>query len=367
MLKSNCFILLIILGIRLNVIGQDSRAGLFDHIFDSLYQSGKFSGNVLIAEKGKPIYLRSFGNADEENKRQIDSNSMFLLGSVSKQFTAFALVLLVHQGKLNLDDNIQKFIPTLPYQNITVRELLNHTSGVPDYISLMQAKWNKLKIASNNDMLDMLVQYHPPVLFEPGARYEYSNTGYALLALIIEKASGMTFGNFMEDQIFQPLGLNRTIVYSRRYKQRTVTDYALGYVYNDSLKTWVLPDSDAKWKSALWEDGIEGEDGINSTTDNMLKWDQALYFNPLLSAIELAEIFTPGKVQTGETDYGFGWHIKTFAGYGRIAFHSGGWPGYIAYIERHMDSYKTIIILRNRFSPETRMPIAEIRSILYSH
>src|ERR1700710_2888977 len=109
MLKSNCVFLLIILGIHLKVVGQDPRTGQIDRIFDSLYRSGKFSGNVLIAEKGISIYQRSFGNADEENKTVLDNNAMFLLGSVSKQFTAFAIVLLAHQGKLNLDDTIQKF------------------------------------------------------------------------------------------------------------------------------------------------------------------------------------------------------------------------------------------------------------------
>ncbi len=159
--------------------------------------------------------------------------------------------------------------------------------------------------------------------------------------------------------------MQRTIVYTRRYKPRPVNDYALGYVYDDSLRSFVLPDESAKFKNLLWEDGIVGEDGVNSTVTDMLIWDQALYRNSLINAASINEIFTPGTVTQGQTDYGFGWHIKSLDPYGKIAYHSGGWPGYIAYIERHLDHRKTIIILRNKFTPELKMPIDAIRAILY--
>jgi CubicO group peptidase (beta-lactamase class C family) len=344
---------------------QDNRINQIDSIFSSLYSSGKFNGNVLIAERGQAIYQKSFGLANEQTQQPLDINSMSLLGSVSKQFTAAAIVLLKERGMLKYEDDIQEYLPGLPYKGITIRHLLTHTSGLPDYISMMDQLWDKTRFASNMDMINMLALLHPPVFFEPGARYAYSNTGYALLAQIIEIVSGDSYTHFMEDALFQPLGMKRTIVYTRRYQPRRVKDYALGYVYNDSLHQYSLPDVDPKFRTALWEDGIVGQDGVNSTAGDLLIWDQSMYANTLISHAALDEIFTPAKVTTGETDYGFGWHIKSLPVYGTVTYHSGGWPGYIAYIERHVDNNKTIIILRNRFTPETRIPIDQIRSILY--
>ncbi len=345
---------------------QDDRARKLDIIFSGLYATGKFSGNVLIAENGTVLYQKSFGLADETSKRPIDLNSLFLLGSVSKQFTAFAIVLLKEQGKISYNDTLRYFFPELPYENITIRQLLTHTSGVPDYIGIMNSLWDKSKYASNSDMIQTLVRYHPPIQFLPGTKYEYSNTGYALLASIIEKVSGMSFAQFMDEKIFRPLGMHRTIIYTRRFKPREVTDYALGYVYDDSLHNFVLPDQSAKFKNLLWEDGVVGEDGVNSTVGDLLIWDQALYHNKLIAYDHMAEIFTPQKLDSGVSDYGFGWHVKSVNDYGRIAYHSGGWPGYMAYIERHLNHHKTIIILRNKFSPELKMPIDQIRAILYN-
>jgi CubicO group peptidase (beta-lactamase class C family) len=353
--------------ISLELFSQDPRIQKLDRIFSSLYATGEFSGNVLIAENGKALYQKSFGFADETTKRPVDINTMSLLGSVSKQFTAFAIVLLKEQGKLSFDDSLEQYFPALPYKHITVRQLLTHTSGIPDYAALMDHFWDKSKFASNRDMVDMLVRYHPGALLAPGEKYQYSNTGYALLASIIEQVSGMSYEEFMEEKIFGPLGMMHTLVYTRRFKPRKVADYALGYVYDDSLHNYILPDQSSKWKNGLWEDGIVGEDGINSTASDMLVWDQALYKNNLISATSLNEIFTQGLVAQGQTDYGFGWHIKSVDGYGKIAYHSGGWPGYMAYIERHLDHNKTIIILRNKFIPELKMPVDSIRAILYSN
>jgi len=351
----------------LQVFSQDPRIQKLDSIFAALYSTGQFSGNVLIAENGKTIYHKTFGYADEIKKRPVDINTVSLLGSVSKQFTAFAIVLLKEQGKLSFDDSLRHYFTALPYKGITVKQLLTHTSGIPDYAALMDHFWDKSKFASNSDMIDMLVQYHPGVFFAPGEKYQYSNTGYALLASIIEKASGMRYEEFMEKKIFAPLGMMHTLIYTRRFKPRQVADYALGYVFDDSLHSYILPDISSKWKNAIWEDGIVGEDGVNSNVQDMLIWDQALYKNNLVSAASLSEIFTPGSVAQGQTDYGFGWHIKSVDGYGKIAYHSGGWPGYMAYIERHLDNNKTIIILRNKFTPELKMPIDSIRAILYSN
>jgi CubicO group peptidase (beta-lactamase class C family) len=344
---------------------QDNRANQLDSIFSALYDAGEFNGNVLIAEDGKPLYQKSFGLANNENLQRLNVNSPLLLGSMSKQFTAFGIVLLKQQGRLNYDDNIQQYLPELPYKDITIRHLLTNTSGLPDYSRIMDSHWNNNKYASNQDKVSMLVKYHPAIYFKPGTWCEYSSTGYVILSLLIEKLSGISYQQFMQDNIFKPAGMKRTMIYTHYSLPRQQIEYAVSYTYQDSLYQYNLSYPSSAHETAGWEDGIVDQDVISSTTSDLLIWDQLLYNNKLIPADALQEIFTPAKTKTGETDYGFGWHIQQLYQYGKIAYHRGDWPGYIAYIERHMDSKKTIIILRNRFTPQIEIPIDRIRSILY--
>jgi len=343
---------------------QQSPYGRLDSIFSVLFNSGQFSGNVLIAKNGKPVYEKSFGFADIENQVPNGPDTRFLLASVSKQFTAVGIVLLKEAGKLNYDDEVAKYIPELPYPGITIRQVLNHTSGLPDYDALMNHCWDKTKFATNNDMLKMLIQYHPNPFFPPGQRYLYSNTGYALLAIIIERVSGMSFTDYMELKVFSPLRMAHTIIFTRRARPRAVEHYATGYVYVDSLKTFVIPEEHPIWSQALWEDGVYGEDGVNATVDDMLKWDQTVYQRSFVSLDDWQQILTPGKPSDGKSDYGFGWHLISPEGKGRIAFHTGGWPGFITYNEQGLDQNYSIIILRNKFAPQTRVPVDMIRDII---
>lgn len=356
----------ILLLIAIRVIAQQSKPARLDSIFTALYNSGQFSGNVLIAENGQILFQKTYGLADIEKNVPNDFQTRFLLGSVSKQFTAAAIVLLKEAGKLQYDDLVTKYLPGLPYTGITIRQVLNHTSGLPDYDALMQHKWDISKFATNDDMLKMLVQYNPDPFFPPGQKYLYSNTGYAILALVIEKVSNTSYPDFMKNKLFSPLGMSNTLIYTRRARPMQVADAAIGYVYNDSLKTFVLPEQHPMWKNALWEDGVYGEDGVNSTVGDMLKWDQVVYTHALLTTDDWQQILAPGKVVEGTNDYGFGWHIINPNANGRIAYHSGGWPGFIAYNEQGLDKNYSIIILRNKFTTHIRMPVDAIRSILDS-
>ncbi|PMD88390.1 serine hydrolase, partial [Siphonobacter sp. BAB-5405] len=146
-----------------------------------------FSGVVLIAEKGKPVYHRAFGYQNFDTRQSMTTASVFELASLSKQFTAMTILLLKEAGKLQYDDPIENYLPGLPYPGVTIRHLLNHTSGLPDYQEVMDQHWDKSKVAGNADNIAYLIQYHPERQFEPGSRYEYSNTGYMLLASIVEK------------------------------------------------------------------------------------------------------------------------------------------------------------------------------------
>jgi CubicO group peptidase (beta-lactamase class C family) len=356
-----------------SIYGQSNEKKL-DSLFSKLYSQKKFNGNILVAEKGKVVYQNSFGLANEETKENLTENSIFELASVSKQFTAMGIVILKEKEKLSYSDPIGKYIPELSfYKNVTIRNLLQHTSGLPDYMELLDSllideSWDsKTKIATNNDIVATFAKYKPKLSFQPNSKWEYSNTGYALLASIIEKASGLTYAEFLKKSIFLPLKMNNSFVYCRRLSPRKLENYAFGYVYSDSLKRNILPDSIQRLDLMVYcLDGIVGDGTVNSTMGDLLKWDRALYTSNLVSQNSLNEIFSSGFLNNKKnTDYGFGWSLENSKDFGKIVKHSGSWPGYKTYIERHLKNDKTIIFLENNDNPKISNPISDIRNIVY--
>lgn len=344
------------------------RVAIIDSVVNDLFKSERFNGNVLVAEKGNVLYNKSFGNANESTKELLNENSIFELASVSKQFTAMAIVILKEKGKLSYEDKISTFLPQLSnYKNVTIKHLLNHTGGLPDYMDLMDSLFDKRKIATNKDIVDLFAKHNPKILFEPNTKWEYSNTGYAFLASIIEKVSGTSYGNYLQKAIFKPLEMNNTFVYTRRFAPKKISNYAFGYIYSDSLKKYILPDELEETKMVIWLDGIVGDGTVNSTVNDLLKWDRALYTEKLVSSESKKEIFSAVELNNkSKRDYGFGWALSDDETYGKIVNHSGGWPGYKTFIERHIDNDKTIIVLQNHESVSTTKLFAYLRSIIYN-
>lgn len=345
--------------------GQN-RIELIDSVLQTMHANHNFNGNVLLAEGGEIIYQQSFGYANEETKQKLDENSIFELASVSKQFTAMAIMLLKEKGKLALDDEIAKHIPELGfYKGVTIRNLLNHTGGLPDYMGIMDSIFDKSKIATNKDIISIFSEKKPEKLFEPNSKYEYSNTGYALLASIIEKTSGMTYADYLQKNIFDPLKMTRTFVYTRRYAPKKVENYAFGYVHSDRSEQYILPDELDETKMVIWLDGIVGDGCVNSTVVDLLKWDRALYNEQLISRGAMNEVFKVAVLKDlTSTNYGFGWGVDDSTEFGKVVSHGGGWPGYVTYIERHLTNDKTIIILQNH--DNVSIPAKSIRYILYN-
>lgn len=343
--------------------GQDHNKKI-DEIFTELANDKKFNGNVLVAEKGNIVYQKSFGFANEATGEMLNNNTIFELASVSKQFTAAAIAILEQNKKLSYEDDLAKFIPELAfYKGVKIKHLIHHTGGLPDYMELMYFNWDKSKIATNKDMIAILAEKKPTALFEPNTKFEYSNTGYALLGSIIEKVSGKTYGNFLQDNIFKPLKMNSSFVYTRRYAPKKVENYAYGYVYSEALKKYVLPDEVDGEDMVYWLDGIVGDGTVNSTTGDLLKWDRALYGTALLPKAAIDRLFEPIELNDKtKSNYGFGWMIEDLKDYGKIVSHSGGWGGYSTYIERHITNDKTIIILENSTSS---FPVNKLRKVLY--
>lgn len=312
----------------------------------------RFNGNVLVAENGKIIYQHSFGLADFDNNRLLNDSSVFELASVSKQFTATAILLLKDKDKLKLTDSLRHYFPELPYANITIWHMLTHTSGLPDYFGEMINSWDTAKIAFNEDMIGLLANKKIPAVFEPGKNWEYSNTAYAILASIVEKVSGQSYKEYMAENIFQPLNMTHTRIYNtRRSLKDTIPNYAYGFIYNDSLKKYILPDNDPDSRFVVYMDGIQGDGIVNSSTADLLKWDRAVKNHTLLKEETQKEMLKEQSLSdtANKIFYGFGVGLrKTELGY--IISHSGGWPGYTTYLARNTDKDQTFIVLSNNNS-----------------
>lgn len=353
------------------VVAQTRKINQLDSLFNHLYTSGEFNGNVLIAEHGNVIYEKSFGLANEETHERLNNETVFELASVSKQFTAMGIVQLQKEGKLSYDDLISTYIPELKnYGNITIQQLLIHTGGLPDYMQLMmENKGDNVNSITNDDVIRFFQEVNPEKDFEPGEQFNYSNSGYVILASIIERVSGKSYENYLKEKIFIPLEMNNTFVYRRRYQPKEIGNYALGYIYSDSLKRKILPDEEGKNSHYVYLDGMFGDGMVNSNLHDLLKWDRALYTNKLINDEDKKIIFSSYKTNDSlETAYGFGWFINQDSLYGKRVSHTGRWAGYLTVFERNIDHDKTIIILQNNETNITEnisLIAQNIRKILF--
>lgn len=323
-----------------------------------------FSGMVMVAAQGKAVYHKGFGYANAEGKQKIDTASIFELASVSKQFTAMLVAMLHDEGKLNYDDPVEKYLPGLPYLGITIRHLLNHTSGLPDYQQLMDEHWDKSKVATNEDILFYLKKFHPPIFFAPGEKYLYSNTGYVLLGSIVEKTSGKDFVKYCRERIFDPLAMTSTNIRTKKGKD-SISNFALGYIFVPEKNKYVRADSFPSSNYTIWLGGRKGPGRISSTTSDLLKWDRALYAEKLVNAQTVIELFTPAKLKNDSlSNYGFGWMIRRDSTLGKIVYHTGDNPGYKTEILRYIDKDKTVIILCNNAHAKFDALVKEVEQLL---
>lgn len=293
--------------------------------------------SVLVVRDGAPVVRRSYGLADLETGTPAAPHTNYRLASVSKQFTATAILLLARDGKLGLDDPVRKWLPSLPAKAadaITIEHLLTHTSGVIDYEDLMAE--DATEQVHDADALRLL-ETQNRTYFAPGSDYRYSNSGYALLALIVEKASGKRYADFLRERIFLPLGMDRTMAYEKGISE--VSDRAYGYSLIDGR--WQRTDQSST--SAVLGDG-----GIYSSIDDLAKWDAAQYDDRLLDARSRKLATTPWtKTDDPAVEYGYGWRIT-----GETLWHSGETIGFRNVIVRYPQRRLTVVVLTNRDDPE---------------
>lgn len=338
-----------------------AHAQTFTHRIDSLLapwnQKNGPGMAALLVEGGQVEYRKSFGLADIDARTPITGDTQFLLASLTKQFTAMAIMILADQGKLRFDDMLAKFCPEFPaYATmITIRNLLEHTSGLPDYEKLLvgdvhedyfrSSKSSPAKHEFTAAEALAALSRQPKLRFAPGTRFEYSDSGYVVLGQIIERVTGERYAEFLKQAIFDPLGMHDTLVVDERNQK--APRLALGYA-----------ERHGEWQDISYtpENHIYGEDDVVSTVGDLYKWDQALYTERLVRRSTLQLAFTPGRLNDGEeimTDilgrpnsYGFGWFISSLDG-AKTVEHSGGWAGYVTYILRIPSRRVTSIVLSN--------------------
>lgn len=331
--------------------GTSSRATIQQ--VDAIMQryTGAVPGATLLVFKdGKPLIRRGYGLADLERHVAATPATNYRLASVTKQFIAAAVLLLAEDGKLSLDDSLRKWLPSLPESDaaITLHEVLDHTSGLPEYEDRIPPGASATNQLSDDDILRMLSATDEHY-FAPGSQYRYSNAGYVLLGLVIERASGTSLQAFLAQRIFQPLHMTHTLMYVAGGGPE-VSNRAYGY--SEENGTWVRTDQSPA--SALRGDG-----GIYSSIDDMAKWDAALYDDRLLDAESRRLAFSPHVKVVGEAyaaEYGYGWRIT-----GDSLWHSGESIGFRNVIVRWPQRHLTLILLSNRNHPrpyETALAIA---------
>ena len=308
----------------------------------SLLRSG-FNGGVLVAKDGNILYEKYVGKADIRKSDSITASTSFHIASTSKTFTGVAILRLIQEGKLSLSDTINKFFPGFPYAGITVKMLLNHRSGLPNYLYFMSnnkwgilpdGKWNK-QMATNRDMLKMLIERKPNVTGRPDVKFTYSNTNYALLALIVEEVTGKSFPEYMKEKFFTPLQMNNSFVFTLKDTLTATPSFTANGTYwnNDFL------------------DATYGDKNIYSTPQDLLKWDQALYSNQVLEQAWLDSAFKPYSFEKpGIHNYGLGWRLQLLLNGKKVIYHFGKWHGNNAAFARLPDEKATIIIIGNRFN-----------------
>ena len=333
---------------------------IMENLARALDEKDCYNGAWLYAENGEIVSKGALGFRDPENTLPITEDTIFQLASVSKQFTATAVMLVMRQGLLSLEDPITKYFPELTsYEGVTIRQLLTHTSGIPDYFD--DADWfiriweEEKRIPGNDEILRFLCETKAKPYFAPGEGLEYSNTGFNLLALLVERLSGVPYEDFLQKNIFEPAGMTSTRCCHIRRDGIPFANFARATVFEEGK--WVADVDSAENGDVAAFDGLNGDDYVFTNIFDMLRWDRALREGKVLTKEEQQLMYTPAKLNNGEDavfdeddglGYGFGWGVGHDEKLGLIVSHSGGMPGVATWFERFLDADRVLVILSNR-------------------
>ena len=312
-----------------------------DAFMQHLHVAAGFNGNILVAKNGKIVYQNAFGWANYPHQDSLKLSSQFELASISKTMTSTAILQLMERGKLRLQDSVQQFFPNFPYHGVTIRMLLTHRSGLPNYVYAIDDIFRKehrdqKKGVTNQQMMDLLAQYKPARYNAPDKGYHYNNSNFMVLGSIIEKAAHMPYADYMMQNVFLPAGMKHTNVYSK--------------ATYDKIPTKVLGHDRNSWRYSVAQnylDGPVGDKGIYSTVGDLFLFDRALRAGKLIKQATQDSAYTNRvPLKNGHFGYGYGWHL--FEGPNeKVVYHTGWWHGYRHNFLRDMKEDVVIILLDN--------------------
>lgn len=306
--------------------------------YDSALVRAGFNGGIIVAKNGNIVFEAYKGTGHLPGKDTITANTPFHIASVSKTFTAMAVLKLWQDGKLNIDDEFSKYFPAFNFPGVTIRTLLNHRSGLPNYVYFMeQLGWDKSKFISNQDVLNVMVNRKAELtnISSANTHFTYCNTNYALLALLIEKVSGFKYPVFLANTFFAPLGMQHT------------------FVFDTSMQLKVCPSYD--WRGRLeafnFLDAVYGDKNIYTTARELLIWDRALTSGKFFSKATLEQAYAPySNEKSGVRNYGLGWRMNIYPSGKKMIYHNGWWHGNNASFVRLLADSATIIVVGNKFN-----------------
>ena len=306
--------------------------------YDSILKNTGFNGGILVAKNGNIIFEKYQGNAHLGLNEPVNNTTSFHIASVSKTFTAMAILKLWQEGKIDIDKQYSFYFPSFNYPGVTIRSLLSHRSGLPNYLYFMdELGWDQSKYITNQDVYDKLVTRKAELkdITSPNTHFDYCNTNYALLALLIEKISNSSYPQYIKTNFFEPLQMNHSFVFTSA----------------DSIKT--TPSYD--WRGQIiplnYLDKVYGDKNIYSTVEDLLKWDRILSTNLLFTKETLKQAYTPySNERDGIKNYGLGWRMNIYSDSNKIIFHNGWWHGNNAVFIRMIKEDATIILLGNRYN-----------------
>ena len=307
-----------------------------DSLLKRINKRHDFHGAILVAKNKKIVYRNQIGYADFRKKINLKEESAFQLASVSKQFTAAAIMILFERNKIKITDTINAYFPDFPYKNITIKNLLNHTAGLPKYFWVAEHKWKKNKAPTNSEMMQLLTATKVNRFFKPGRNFDYSNTAYFVLASIIEKVSGTSFSNFLDKNIFEPLGMKNTYVYSYQndvVKKNQLTGYRL-------YRGW----KHIKIGNNV-NDAVVGDKNVYSTIDDLFRWTNGLNTGKLLTKESLELMYSKGETIYGrKVPYGLGFRIDKNE---KNIYHYGKWNGFSTGLSNYIEDDLVVIVLEH--------------------
>ncbi len=312
-----------------------------DNFMQNLHKHSGFNGNVLVAKGGKILYEKAFGWANYLTRDSLKLNSQFELASVSKTMTGTAILMLMEQGKLKLDQNVKEFFPNFPYDGITIRLLLTHRSGMMNYVYFTDDIYRKQHLdqrkgLNNAQEMALIAQYKPAPFNKPNVRFLYNNSNFMVLGAIIEKVSGMPYAQFMKENIFKPADMAHTNVYSKAVYEKIPAD-VVGHDRNS-------------WRYSVAQnflDGPVGDKGIYSTVADLFLFDRALRSGRLIRQSTQDSAYTDrNPMLRGHFNYGYGWRLFEAPGQ-KVVYHTGWWHGFRHIFLRDMKNDVTIVLLGN--------------------